>query len=81
MRGLTALFGMGRGEHPRQKHHKAIQGHLLLRSEEKMNTDNNVILGKVVKLETNKIKASGQLVLLGFSVTTFTPIAYQRHSL
>ena len=48
MRGLTALFGMGRGEHPRQKHHKAIQDHLLLRWGEKMNTDNNVILGKVV---------------------------------
>ena len=28
-----------------------------------------------------KIKAYGQLVLLGFSVTTFTPVAYQRHSL
>ena len=31
----------------------------------------------------NKIKnkAYGQLVLLGFDVTTFTPVAYQRHSL
>ena len=28
-----------------------------------------------------KIKAYVQLVLLGFDVTTFTPIAYQRHSL
>jgi hypothetical protein len=28
-----------------------------------------------------KIKAYGQLVLLGFDVTTFIPIAYQRHSL
>ena len=28
-----------------------------------------------------KIKAYGQLVLLGFDVTTFTPVAYQRHSL
>ena len=24
IRGLTALFGMGRGEHPRQNHHKNI---------------------------------------------------------
>ena len=24
MRGLTSLFGMGRGEHPRQNHHKNI---------------------------------------------------------
>jgi hypothetical protein len=31
--------------------------------------------------EVKKIKAYGQLVLLGFDVTTFTPIAYQRHSL
>ena len=28
-----------------------------------------------------KIKAYGLLVLLGFDVTIFTPIAYQRHSL
>ena len=25
MRGLTALFGMGRGEHPRQNHHKNLE--------------------------------------------------------
>jgi hypothetical protein len=25
MRGLTSLFGMGRGEHPRQYHHKILQ--------------------------------------------------------
>jgi hypothetical protein len=24
MRGLTSLFGMGRGEHPRQNHHKSL---------------------------------------------------------
>ena len=24
MRGLTSLFGMGRGEHPRQNHHKKM---------------------------------------------------------
>ena len=29
----------------------------------------------------NKIKAYGQLVLLGFVVTNFTPVAYQRHRL
>ena len=28
-----------------------------------------------------KIKAYEQLVLLGFAVTSFTPVAYQRHSL
>ena len=28
-----------------------------------------------------KIKAYGQLVLLGFTVTSFIPVAYQRHSL
>ena len=28
-----------------------------------------------------KIKAYGQLVLLGFDVTIFTPVAYQRYSL
>ena len=25
MRGLTSLFGMGRGEHPRQNHHKNVR--------------------------------------------------------
>ena len=25
MRGLTTLFGMGRGEHPRQNHHKKVK--------------------------------------------------------
>ena len=34
-----------------------------------------------VLADNKKIKAYGQLVLLGFSVTTFTPVAYQRHSL
>ncbi|MDB5252661.1 MAG: hypothetical protein JWP27_1830 [Flaviaesturariibacter sp.] len=28
-----------------------------------------------------KIKAYGQLVLLGFAITSFTPVAYQRSSL
>ncbi len=36
---------------------------------------------EVVNKVKKKIKAYGQLVLLGFSVATFTPIAYQRHSL
>ena len=33
------------------------------------------------KIRIKKIKAYGQLVLLGFDVTIFTPAAYQRHSL
>ena len=32
-------------------------------------------------VEINKVKAYVQLVLLGFDVTTFTPIAYQGHRL
>ena len=31
--------------------------------------------------EAKKIKAYGQLVLLGFAVTSFTPVAYQRSRL
>ncbi len=68
---------MGRGEHPRQNHHNIL---------------NNItywkMLGSIYFLfankgykERKKIKAYGQLVLLGFDVTTFTPVAYQRHSL
>jgi hypothetical protein len=52
----------------------------------------NCILGVVTGILLNfyltvrnrkikKIKAYGQLVLLGFTVTSFIPIAYQRHSL
>ena len=36
---------------------------------------------EVVILSEKKIKAYGQLVLLGFTVTSFIPVAYQRHSL
>ena len=39
------------------------------------------ILGSCNNIHNKKIKAYGQLVLLGFDVTTFTPVAYQRHSL
>lgn len=35
----------------------------------------------VKELYLKKIKAYGQLVLLGFDVTTLTPVAYQRRSL
>ncbi len=42
---------------------------------------NNVHIGKLKNIVIKKIKAYGQLVLLGFDVTTFTPVAYQRHSL
>ena len=89
MRGLTSLFGMGRGEHPRQYHHK-IFSHCLL---DYNNIDisgtidlvlTNMILKKLVLIypsRVNKVKAYVQLVLLGFDVTTFTPVAYQRHRL
>jgi hypothetical protein len=35
----------------------------------------------IIKRNNNKVKAYVQLVLLGFDVTTFTPIAYQRDRL
>ena len=68
MRGLTSLFGMGRGEHPRQNHHKILNN---------ITYWEVVIRGNLLK----KIKAYGQLVLLGFTVTSFRPVAYQRHRL
>ena len=70
MRGLTSLFGMGRGEHPRQKHHKKGRS----------GAANIVILGSC-RARGDKIKAYGQLVLLDFSVATFTSVAYRRHRL
>ncbi len=38
-------------------------------------------VGKTVIKFKIKNKAYGQLVLLGFDVTTFIPVAYQRYSL
>jgi hypothetical protein len=79
MRGLTSLFGMGRGEHPRQNHHKSIRRLIAAFA-----TFVNIMTYREVVIRLNflkKIKAYGQLVLLGFTVTSFTPVAYQRHSL
>lgn len=58
---------MGRGEHPRQDHHKVI------------NTNRHIVGKQIIIVRANKkVKAYVQLVLLGFDVTTFTPVAYQR---
>ena len=49
-----------------------------------LSTEIRYILEKVVSREAIKIikiKAYEQLVLLGFAVTSFTPVAYQRHRL
>ena len=73
MRDLTSLFGMGRGEHPRQNHHKNLKALQLF--------NKLTYWGAVIKNVIKKFKAYGQLVLLGFGVTTFTPVAYQRSSL
>ena len=87
MRGLTSLFGMGRGEHPRQNHHKILKDLLLLsaffisKDTERSRNAINSHIGKLIIHLQNKIKAYGQLVLLGFDVTTLTPVAYQRRSL
>jgi hypothetical protein len=78
MRGLTALFGMGRGEHPRNKHHKKLKL-LYIPLLEGIKEANKVILKSVNNIIKNK--ANGQLVLLDFVVTNFTSIAYQRGSL
>ena len=80
MRDLTSLFGKGRGEHPRQNHHKIFNNRRL--SEAEANDYNKLTYWEVVRtFIIKKIKAYGQLVLLGFAVTNFTPVAYQRGSL
>ena len=86
---------MGRGEHRRQNHHKKFK--VLKDHWHKLHRAKNINLyfklnkihigitilkrDHVSEKPKNKIKAYGQLVLLGFVVTNFTPIAYQRHSL
>lgn len=75
MRGLTSLFGMGRGEHPRQNHHKILNKiHIGI-------AHSKVKVMEIIFIKKNKIKAYGQLVLLDFDVTIFTSVAYQRHRL
>ena len=110
MAGLTSLFGMGRGEHRRQYHHKIESpthpppggGDVILYPPPweglgKANIETYWVSNffkycKDFRLPISsplgrpggakkKIKAYVQLVLLGFDVTTFTPVAYQRHSL
>ena len=95
MRGLTSLFGMGRGEHPRQYHHKTVCRdpytlvykstnnirHIRRKQFYKRTGQLHILLLQPGGTVNNKVKAYGQLVLLGFDVTTFTPVAYQRHRL
>ena len=88
MRDLTSLFGMGRGEHPRKNHHKKVAERLTLKAQRPLafcvvRFAFGIIMSywEGCNTELKKIKAYGQLVLLGFTVTSFTPIAYQRHSL
>jgi hypothetical protein len=79
MRGLTSLFGMGRGEHPRQNHHKKV---IRRANKNKLHIGISCKNKTILFSEENiKNKAYGQLVLLGFDVTTLIPVAYQRHSL
>jgi hypothetical protein len=80
---------MGRGEHPWKNHHKKLNAEAIKKSTAE--AQDNYILGVVIgillffyllsKQKIKKIKAYGQLVLLGFTVTSFIPVAYQRHSL
>jgi hypothetical protein len=79
MRGLTSLFGMGRGEHPRQNHHKIL--HYVRTIRHWRIQEYNILGSRNPWQLIKKIKAYGQLVLLGFTVTSFRPVAYQRHSL
>ncbi len=69
---------MGRGEHPRQNHHKKV----IRRAKNKITYwDKLYKIVRLFSIKKIKNKAYGQLVLLGFDVTTLIPIAYQRHSL
>jgi hypothetical protein len=66
MRGLTSLFGKGRGEHPRQNHHKKAAGRKIISGgvrnnlceESKTSGSNKVILGVVIR-NKKKLKHTG----------------------
>ena len=69
LRGLTSLFGMGRGGHPRHRRHKDFN--IFTCWEKCFITDE----GEEPK------KVFGQLVSLDFDVTAFTSVTYQRRNL
>jgi hypothetical protein len=52
MGDLTSLFGMGRGEHPRQNHHKNVN-HGNKTSDNKLHIGKEMITRKKIKLTGN----------------------------
>ena len=80
MTGLTSLFGMGRGGTPSLSPPK-ISFLLLTARQDEYNVD-ILIQAKptLLKLWT-WTESFGQLVVLGFDVTVFTPAPYLRHRL
>ena len=79
LRGLTSLFGMGRGGHPCYNHHKTITHgyesilwHWVLGK-------NNFLCKKYFRAALQEV--FGQLVLVNFDITAFTFPAYQPGSL
>ena len=80
MTGLTSLFGMGRGGTPSLSPPK-ISFHILTARQEEYKVD-IFIQAKPTLLKLWTLTESfGQLVVLGFDVTVFTPAPYQRHRL
>ena len=71
--GLTALFGMGKGE-PRRYRHQKLRVLLLLIF---------LIVNNKLKKDTRRdvSKAYEQLVSLGFDITAYAPMTYQRSNL
>src|SRR5690606_12472439 len=94
--GLTALFGMGRGRHRRYRHLNIVTGvilyihNLLNRCMHPVCMTHrwNVTTYKGIDKKYNKwdsgssgAESFGLLVPLGYGISTFTPVAYQRSNL
>src|SRR5690606_34272363 len=65
--GLTALFGMGRGDHRRYRHQKIMMTYSGRKQDGSFGEGNG----------SSAMKAMGLLVPLGFGVATFRPAAYR----
>ncbi len=89
LRGLTSLFGMGRGEHPcSNRHWPFMATAIILWHTGKLHACARISSGRRLldtippalrqAGRTSTWKTFGWLVSLGFDVTIFTPVTYQR---
>src|SRR5690606_41380207 len=87
--GLSALFGRGRGRHRRYRHLNIVTGCILYIRNLPIGSMHPALMTykgiekKYIKEDSGSSGAEsfGLLVPLGYGISTFTPVAYQRSNL